>query len=54
MNYSKEAFKRYYSENQSTEILALIKNKVDPNIHSVQNELLCIFYDLLTKEPCSY
>lgn len=54
MDFLTVATMRYYSKGQSQEVTELVKNNVNVNISSVESELLCIFHDILTKEPCCY
>ena len=45
---------RYYSKGQYQETVNLVKDKVSVDITSIEKELLCIFNDMVTKEPCYY
>ncbi|MDD4760863.1 MAG: SEC-C metal-binding domain-containing protein [Bacteroidaceae bacterium] len=54
MNYT-TAFKiRYYSKDNSTEIKTKIQEKLDPSISNISHEMLCLFSDILNKEPSYY
>jgi hypothetical protein len=54
MDFLTAAIMRYYSKGQSQEVTALVNDHINADIRSIEPELLCIFHDILTKEPCCY
>jgi hypothetical protein len=52
MGFIAAAKARYYSKDQSEEILRLVHENLNPSIRSLSHEFLCAFHDILTKYPC--
>lgn len=54
MNFLQECELRYYSKDDSTEVLGKMHEELDSTIVSCEHALLCIFNDILKKAPCCY
>lgn len=54
MDFLKCATLRYYSKGEFLEVTDMFKEKISNDITSIENEFLCIFNDMMKKEPCYY
>lgn len=54
MNYLLAAKMRYYHNDNSETILSKVCNSISRNMSECKHELLCIFDDIVTIEPCCY
>lgn len=46
--------KKYYQQDNSKFILTQVKDKINKDINSLSHEMLCIFNDVINKEPSCY
>ena len=44
----------YYSRGESSDVLSRVNEQLSASISSIEPEFLCLFHDMLTKEPCHY
>lgn len=54
MNFLTACKTRYYSKAHSDELKIQIQEKLNHNIEEISHEMICIFHDILNKEPCNY
>ena len=54
MDFLGPAMMSYYSRGESSDVLSRVNEQLSASISSIEPEFLCLFHDMLTKEPCHY
>ena len=54
MDYLSAAKMRYYSKDNSENIIKNLNKKLSANISACKHEFLCLFNDILSNTPCCY
>lgn len=54
MSFLYQEMQRYYSKNNESEVIKLVKEKIDGNISYIDKKYLCLFNDIIKREPCCY